>query len=406
MGDPGSVKKGNKKSFDVTVKVENPDEYVPFDNVTVSVGGKKVYFDLDGNKLSGSDSGITISSVDYGGWGSWGYGYDYGYGYANNTDPYGYGYNFGYGYGYANNTDPYGYGYNFGYGYGYGYSSVNPNTFTYTVQVDTSNLGLSAGNSYDVQAVVAAGSKTFSSSTKSLKIKKKKKEGGDGGPSAAPSLGDHVEKRYTKYTAITVKPGEPADVEFPEGSPVTSLRINSKRTIFNPSFQAAEHTQKPEDVEEPGGTVHRFLSITSSIQDSDIDSVDIEFQVEQSWLQNNDLAEDEVLLSRWHDGEWQDLDTEVVSSDGTVSYRATSPGFSVYSVRGEKKAEATPTPTPAPEATPTPTPTPKPTPTPRPTVEQPAQQPEKPFNPVLVLGLMLVIALAIGAAVYRSIEEE
>lgn len=167
------------------------------------------------------------------------------------------------------------------------------------------------------------------------------------GPSLPSTISGDVKKVYNKYTVITMKPGEPAEVQFTDDAPIRGLRISSKTQVFDPSFSAAEHNAKPDDVDEPGGTVRSYISITTSMMDDEVDSAEIDFSIPRSWLDENGLSPSDVMLSRWHDGAWHDLETKVTSEDGDVTFTATTPGFSVFAIRGATTtstvATATPT---------------------------------------------------------------
>lgn len=370
LENPGSVTKGNKKSFDVTIDVENADKYTPFKNVTVNVGSKKAVFDLDGSRLSGS-SAITASKA-----GSWG--------------------SYGYGYGYATNADPSGYGYSFGYGYGYGYSGSSSQV-TLTVTVDTSSLGLSAG-SYDVNAKVKADGATFSSGTKTLKINAPAEEEAGDGVSGAPGHEEgEISRTFTKYTLMVLRAGDTGEADFQDfDSIVRRLMVTVGDTTIDPTFSVAEFVSRPENVDDAGGEVQAYVSITSSIPGTDLDDVEIVFELDGEGLEGRNL-----VVKRWHDGEWQTLETEVTRTDGKLEVTAKSPGLSVFAVT--TTAEAVEEPTPTPEETPEETPVETP-----PGEETPTATPEEglggPMQTVLLIVLVVIViaAVAIWYSRYRN----
>ncbi len=300
------------------------DEYVPIDNYTVHVGTKQATFDLSGNKLYG-DPGITTTAVT-------------------GTMPYGGPLP---GYGYDHDTG----GVNFGTTVGYGYSGAN-HSVTVTIQVDTSKLGLSTGSHdvyVDLNAESSSKKHTFDSGTKTLTIKSADTGGGGDGaaPGLPPSPGDGtVKKVYTRYTVVTITPGEPAEVDLPEGAPIQAVKIGTKKTVFDPTISVAEHTGKPQDVDDPRRTVKSYVSITSTISDDDLESMELEFSVPRDWLEENGLEPENIVMMHWHDDEWKDLDTEIVSEDGEIAYRASTGELSVFAIGVVEKVAATPTPTP------------------------------------------------------------
>lgn len=198
--------------------------------------------------------------------------------------------------------------------------------------------------------------------------------GGGGGGGAAPGLSVGLTGEFSitvsKFATIFVSPGSSAEVTMPEGSPFESFRLTAAKEILDPSFRVGEHVAKPDGVDDPGGPVNKYVSATTSLEEDEVESVDIRFGVSRNWIQDNGLSPEDVVLSRWdpEEGTWTDLETDVVSGDGEVTLSATSPGFSTFAVRGVTvSATATPTETATQEpgttltAVPTETETPTPT---------------------------------------------
>lgn len=257
--------------------------------------------------------------------------------------------------------------------------------FTYTISVSSSRT---SDITYSVTFSDEAANTNTSAST-TLNVTPATTGDGDGVTSQLPpGLGWTVKKVYTKRTAITIRPGEPAEVEFLDDAPIERLRIRSRNAVFDPVFSLGELSEEP-DVERPRGAVRLYFSLTSAMRDADVESVEIEFSLQRGWLDENDLEPGDVVLSRWVDGEWQDLETEVVDSDDGVRFVATSQGFSLFSIRGE--AEGTPTPRPTERPTRTPTPTDEPR-TPAPTDGEPTPSPG--YTAVIALVALLSVAYA------------
>jgi len=83
---------------------------------------------------------------------------------------------------------------------------------------------------------------------------------------------------------------------------------------------------------ETGGIVYKYLEITSTISDDDIDGVEITFVVPVDWLDENYLTKDDIVLLRYSDG-WKELTTQVVEERETeIEFKATCGGFSVFAV--------------------------------------------------------------------------
>ena len=58
----------------------------------------------------------------------------------------------------------------------------------------------------------------------------------------------------------------------------------------------------------------------------------------KSWLTSNGAAESDIVLWRYASGNWNKLETKLVSSDGSfANYEAVTPGFSTFAI-GNKEA--------------------------------------------------------------------
>ncbi len=135
--DGEKIQQGESKTFTVNVTIEDRDQYVPIESMSLNVTGpvsKNWTFDpYSGSIISPTgDSNLTITVTDAPSASEYGYGYGYGY------DRYGYGYNFGYGYGY-------------GYNYGAGGTDI---TFSYNMTLDTTYLDV---GSYTAEVHVNTG---------------------------------------------------------------------------------------------------------------------------------------------------------------------------------------------------------------------------------------------------------
>jgi PGF-pre-PGF domain-containing protein len=139
-----------------------------------------------------------------------------------------------------------------------------------------------------------------------------------------------------------------------------------------------EKVERTPDIPEPSGIAYTYLDIEVETAGAAKIAGRVEFKVAKSWIADNSIDEATVKLNRYDEtgGNWNALTTSKVGEDdATVFFEAHTPGFSLFGVTGEKKAEAAATPTPttavaaatpaataASAATPTPSPTAPPTP--------------------------------------------
>lgn len=91
--------------------------------------------------------------------------------------------------------------------------------------------------------------------------------------------------------------------------------------------------------EDSEGEVYQYINIHISnqtvVNETGSDSKFIDFKVSRAWVET--VVQGTVRLNRYHNGEWQSLNTWETGSDANYSYfRAETPGFSPFSVTAEK----------------------------------------------------------------------
>jgi len=80
------------------------------------------------------------------------------------------------------------------------------------------------------------------------------------------------------------------------------------------------------------GKIYHYINIEKiNITDSDINTVDIEFAVNKTWLTDSNVDASNITLYRWANNQWNDLGaTKIAESDQEVFYHSSSPGLSVF----------------------------------------------------------------------------
>jgi|GEM_PF-3181556 len=146
-----------------------------------------------------------------------------------------------------------------------------------------------------------------------------------------------------------------------------------------------------------GETPIAYLNVDHSIADGDIGEVTFRFRVSNATLVDRGLAPADVVVYRYHDGQWGAATMNVTagSADEYV-VEATVPGLSVFAV-GTAADAATETPTPAATATPPPT-TDGVTPTPEiddGAAREPIEQSGVPVG--AVLGVLALVGVVVAA---------
>ena len=136
-----------------------------------------------------------------------------------------------------------------------------------------------------------------------------------------------------------VLPGGKATIDI-EKTPVgiSRIEIEVKNRVSSVSIIINKLENKPLKVPDPVGNVYQYLSIVkSNIKDEDISKVRIRFQVEKSWMEDNNIDPSKVYLLRFSNNQWRKLPTTKVNEDKTYTYyEAESPGLSYFAIAGEE----------------------------------------------------------------------
>lgn len=167
-------------------------------------------------------------------------------------------------------------------------------------------------------------------------------DGWDGPP--APDI-QQDQYEITEFT--TVREGETITVDTSdEETPVTSLELKVERTIFDPSFKLAAHDTAPDGTERPDGEIYRYLTMTSSLEGDDMETVGIRFRIPNEWFQQQNVDPEKTSLAIKESNGWRKLETNVISHDSeSVQLKASAPHLSTFAIMGDAPNRR-PTPTP------------------------------------------------------------
>lgn len=91
----------------------------------------------------------------------------------------------------------------------------------------------------------------------------------------------------------------------------------------------------------PSGIVYKNLNVWAGTKR--IKKALIKFRVENSWMQGNSLAGNDVKMLRWDGGKWVMIETQETAKDGTyTNFEATTDALSNFAITG-LKGEVVPT---------------------------------------------------------------
>jgi hypothetical protein len=107
-----------------------------------------------------------------------------------------------------------------------------------------------------------------------------------------------------------------------------------------------EFSGMPEYTTLPAGEVYGCLGIvTASIPSENIDSTEIEFKIQKSWMRRENVGENTIQLLRWTENSWENLETEFLYADAEYShYRAWMEGLSLFAAVGQRIVPPSPPP--------------------------------------------------------------
>jgi PGF-pre-PGF domain-containing protein len=93
----------------------------------------------------------------------------------------------------------------------------------------------------------------------------------------------------------------------------------------------------PPPLKEEEGLVLKYLEISSNISSTDIANATIEFQVEKSWVETNNIDANTIALYRYSNNTWNKLPTSKINESMNYYYfKSISPGFSLFAIAGLK----------------------------------------------------------------------
>ena len=154
------------------------------------------------------------------------------------------------------------------------------------------------------------------------------------------------------------------------------------------------------------GIVYQYLTLSrSGLDDSSVSSVTIGFSVNRSFISEHNASMDDIIMARYYDGQWNELETNSKGSDiNYYYYEAVSPGLSTFVIAlREPEEPEEPVVVPIGETNETVTPEPE-----EPVNGSETEEPEEPAGPSLSDGvvdptrgaLVVIIVVVAGLTAY------
>jgi len=176
--------------------------------------------------------------------------------------------------------------------------------------------------------------------------------GGDGGGGGGGSSSSHIAQSdshlFVKLSSTELHKFDIYKTEIP----FVSYSFSLKKELTNVEIKTSYITKLPNKVP-PLGSVYKYVQVDKTgIQDNDLIELKIKFRVEQSWIKENNIDIYAISLYRYENNAWKKLPTTPVENTPMYYYfEATSPGFSIFAIKGETKKLETEEPQPEEEDT-------------------------------------------------------
>ncbi|MBN1792889.1 PGF-pre-PGF domain-containing protein [Candidatus Woesearchaeota archaeon] len=217
-------------------------------------------------------------------------------------------------------------------------------SFTGNATSHTASKSVSSGSSYTyyVRCTDEYNHSMNSSSTISFSVATATVGGGGGGGGGAPSSQTTSAAQVMRMWT-SIPPG--TDQQFPisnQNIALTRIEFKLSSSAFSASMSVQAYDEKPEGLEEAGGSVYQYLQITKTNFDDSIisDDVKMRFKVLKSWISTLKLDRESVVLKRLVGGSWKALSTDEFSEDSeSVTFEASSPGFSYFAISAKPLPE-------------------------------------------------------------------
>jgi len=118
----------------------------------------------------------------------------------------------------------------------------------------------------------------------------------------------------------------------PENVGVREIEIEAKEDVNNVKVTVKKYSNQPSDVDDLSGEVYSYLNIEAPLAQGKIKEAKIRFGVSKTWLSDNDLSSDEIILMRFAD-KWEELETKKIGgTEDDEIFEAVTKGFSYFAV--------------------------------------------------------------------------
>jgi len=208
-------------------------------------------------------------------------------------------------------------------------TTIHSNTFTYTT--DTTGYYYircidKNGNTMDFSNKTAFSADTTGSSSDSS---------GSGGGSGytEPPKEDTIQNQQTFIiSSDTSQTLTTTNLDI-----VDELKITFSNPVSDAKIKVVElkEGKEPSELSSTGSKTYQYFYVNrTNIENSDIDGVEFQFKVSLSWLSEQDIVKEKIVLKHNTDDGWEELKTDILSTDANYVYYTSETDSLSYFVVG------------------------------------------------------------------------
>jgi len=147
-----------------------------------------------------------------------------------------------------------------------------------------------------------------------------------------------------KIIVDTISPGNPGNFEV-DIEEIENIIITTLNSVESAGITIIKSEYIPGDIdEEVSGEVFLYLDINlENIDEEDLDSITINFNVDKSWINQEKIEKSSITLYHYKEGSWVALSTtEVGETDSEYIFSAVTSSLSTFAVSGNPEEVITP----------------------------------------------------------------
>ena len=189
----------------------------------------------------------------------------------------------------------------------------------------------------EIPDAVGLGFSTYKATAPSSSSSSSSGGGGGGGSSGGGGVNSTLSRKSKTQFWATIPSGIIATMLVDETEiPITKITFIPVNNILNGELAVTVLKDIPALAILPQTLVYQYLLIEKkNIASQDVVDTAIEFKVNRSWISQNNIIEDSIVLLRYTT-QWEKVQTSKASSDAEYAYyKSVTPGFSYFAITGE-----------------------------------------------------------------------